>query len=212
MMSNVSKPILGLLLSAVVLFAMVMVVFKPHGSSGAARGPGAYQSAINQAHQAVKTSNAANARLGAPVSTTASPAAAHAVAGHSSSAVPAGKPAKHIAVSKAAAADAAHGQVAELERAIAQHKVVGLLFYNPKASDDAAVKTELAKAAAKPGVVKMAVPVTAVSSFPMITNTVPVSGTPTLVLIDRDGSASTIGGFADRFEIAQRLNDALSAK
>jgi hypothetical protein len=211
-MSNVSKPILGLLLSAVVLFAMVMVVFKPHSSTSSSQGAGAYQSAINQAHQAVKTSNAANARLGAPVSTTPASSPAHRAAAHASSASRAAKPVKHVAASKPAPAGTAQAQVAEVERAITQHKVVGLLFYNPSAADDAAVKTELAKAATKPGVVKVAVPVSKVSSFPMITNTVPVTSTPTLVVIDRAGNASTIGGFADRFEIAQRLNDALSAK
>jgi hypothetical protein len=212
MMSNVSKPILGLLLSAVVLFAMVMVVFKPHSSTAPNQGAGAYQSAINQAHQAVKTSNGANARLGAPVSTTPASRPAHPAAAHASSAARAAKPAKHVAAAKPAPAGAARAHVAEVERAISQHKVVGLLFYNPSAPDDAAVKAELAAAATRRGVVKMAVPVNEVSNFPMITNTVPVTGTPTLVVIDRGGSASTIGGFADRFEIAQRLNDALSGK
>jgi hypothetical protein len=207
-MSNVSKPILGLLLSAVVLFALVMVVFKPSSSSSPSQGAGAYQSAINQAHGAVKTSNAANAKLGAPVSTTPAPAPAR----HSSAPAPA---AKHVTVaraSKPARAAASRSQVSELERAVTQHKVVGLLFYNPSASDDAAVKTELATAKTTRGVVKLAVPVSEVSSFMMITNTIPVTSTPTLIVIDRHGNASTINGFADRFEIAQRLDAALSAK
>jgi hypothetical protein len=54
--------------------------------------------------------------------------------------------------------------------------------------------------------------VTDVAQFTMLTDSVPVSSSPTLVMIDRSGSASTINGFADRFEIAQRLNALASAK
>jgi hypothetical protein len=61
-------------------------------------------------------------------------------------------------------------------------------------------------------VVKLAVPVTEVSSFMVITNAVPVTSTPTLIVIDRDGNASTVNGFADRFEIAHRLDTALATK
>jgi hypothetical protein len=207
-MSNVSKPILGLLLSAVVLFAMVMVVFKPSGSSAPNQSAGAYQAAINQAHQAVKTSNAANAKFGAPVTTTAAPAPAH----HSSTPAPGSKHATVATASKPAPAAAAKSQLSQLEQAVSQHKVVGLLFYNPSASDDAAVTTELAAAKTARGVLKLAVPVTEVSRFTVITNTVPVASTPTLIVIDGDGNASTINGFADRFEIAHRLDAALASK
>src|SRR5947209_3892515 len=126
-MNSVSKPLLGVLLAAVALFASVFVFFKGHSAStGGTPNAPVYQSAINQAKHAVKTSDAANGELAA--------AATHSV------------------------------------------------------------------------VVKVAVPVSAISSFTMLTNTVPVSTSPTLILIDRDGNASTITGFADRFEIAQRLN------
>ncbi len=220
-MSQVSKPILGLLLSAVVLFAMVMFVFKGSSSpSGSSQSSGVYQSAISQAHQAVSTSNAANARLGAPTATTPAKAAAHGAGAVRPGSVPA---AKAKTATEAKAKDAASGapsssgtsvqaQVNEVEQAIEQHKVVGLLFYNPLASDDVAVKGELAAAATAPGIVKVAVPVNNIASFKMITDEVPVSSSPTLIVIDRTGSASTITGFADRLEIAQRLNDARSAK
>ncbi len=89
----------------------------------------------------------------------------------------------HVSATKPTASAAR--QVAEVETALTQHKVIGLLFYNPAAADDQADKTELAAAATKPGVVKVAVPVTDVAKFTMLTNTVPVSGSPTLILIDR---------------------------
>jgi hypothetical protein len=124
------------------------------------------------------------------------------------------KHAKVVTPAKAApaAASQSQNQVSQVVHAIAQHKVVGLLFYNPLASDDRAVKAELAAAATKAGVVKVAVPVSDISTFKAITDTVPVSSSPTLIIIDRDGNASTITGFADRFEIGQRLGDALASR
>lgn len=211
-MTSVSKPILGLLLSSVVLFALVFVELRGSSSNtGGSQGVGAYQSAINKAHQAVGTSNAANARLGAPVSTTPGPAtragAKPAVAARPSNAthaVEATHAVKGAPAAKPAGSD--QSQVSQVDSALAQHRVIGLLFYNSAASDDVAVKNELAAAATRPGVVKVAVPVTQISHFTMITNTIPVATSPTLVLIDRHGDASMIIGFADRFEIAQRLN------
>jgi hypothetical protein len=210
-MTSVSKPLLGVLLGAVVLFASVLVFFKGNSSStGGSPNSGVYQSAINKAHQAVKTSNGANARLGAPVSTTPAAAPSHAKGSTPSQTVHTAKPAGRVPAIKPVAG--AKAQVAQVETALNQHKVVGLLFYNPAASDDVAVKAELAAAATRPGVVKVAAPVTDVAKFTMLTNTVPVSSSPTLILIDRGGNASTITGFADRFEIAQRLNALAAGK
>jgi hypothetical protein len=209
-MTSVSKPLLGVLLATVALFAGVMVFFKGHNSAGSTPTSVA-QSAVSQAKQAVKTSDAANARIGAPVSTTPAAAPSHAAkASHPASTTHAVKPAGHVAAVKPAAG--AKSAVTRVDAALAQHKVVGLLFYNPSASDDLAVKAELAAAATRAGVVKVAVPVTDVAQFTMLTDSVPVSSSPTLVMIDRSGSASTINGFADRFEIAQRLNALASAK
>ena len=58
----------------------------------------------------------------------------------------------------------------------------------------------------------LAVPLIELSQYAVVTTQVPVSSSPTLVLIDRTQHASTIVGFADRFEIAQRVDDALAAK
>ena len=205
-MTSVSKPLLGVLLGAVVLFASVLVFFKGNSSStGGSPNSGVYQSAINQAKGAVKTSNAANARIGAPTATTQAAAPSHAAkASQPSRPTHTVKPAGHVTATKPTAG--AKSAVAKVETALTQHKVVGLLFYNPAASDDLAVKAELAASATRRGVVKVAVPVTDVAKFTMLTDSVPVSSSPTLVMIDRSGSASTINGFADRFEIAQRLN------
>jgi hypothetical protein len=95
-------------------------------------------------------------------------------------------------------------------RALKANKVVALLFYNPLAADDKAVKAELALVPVHGGrVVKLAVPLSELARYTVVTNQVPVSVSPTLVLIDPDQQAATIVGFSDRFEIAQRVSDAL---
>jgi hypothetical protein len=86
-----------------------------------------------------------------------------------------------------------------------------MLFYNPAAADDRAVEQELATVPRHRGrVVKLAVPISEVSDFPVISNQLTVTQSPTLVLVDPSAQATTIIGFADTFEIAQRVDDALA--
>ena len=61
-------------------------------------------------------------------------------------------------------------------------------------------------------VVKLAVPLAELTRYPVITRQVPISGSPTLVLIDRTRTAGTIVGFSDRFEISERVDQALAVK
>lgn len=97
--------------------------------------------------------------------------------------------------------------------ALRQHKVVAILFYNTAGADDQLIKHELSTVPANGGkVFKLAVPVTELKRYPVVTQQVPLSGSPTLVLIDRSGAASTIVGFSDRFEIARRVAVALAVK
>jgi hypothetical protein len=219
-MANVPKPLLGLLLSAVAFFAVWTVALKGNSSSGGGSptGVGQYQSAINQAHQAARTSDAANAALGAPVTTAPSTSNSHLAtsAQNTLSAATAHTTVSHPAQGPAAKSEAsasAGNQVRLLESALSAHKVVALLFYNPAAADDLAVKQELTAAAAPKGkVVKVAVPVSELSRFSAISNQVPVTIAPTLLIIDRAGQAASLTGFADRFEIAQRIQGALAAQ
>jgi hypothetical protein len=98
-----------------------------------------------------------------------------------------------------------------VKAALDAHKAVALLFYNPPAADDQAVKQELAAVPTHRGrVVKVAVPLTELSSYTAVTQQVPVNMSPTLVVIARDGQAGEIAGFADKVEIAQRVADALA--
>jgi hypothetical protein len=97
-----------------------------------------------------------------------------------------------------------------VERALAQHKVLAALFYNPAGADDQAVKQELQSIPTRSGkVVKLTVPLSELSNYTVITNQMPVAFSPTLVVINRRGQASTIVGFADTFEISERIAGAL---
>jgi hypothetical protein len=233
--------LIALLVATLAAFGLWYVELRPSSSSsgGASQGAGTYQSAINQAHQAVKTSNAANARLGAPTSTGRAPASPTSKAATAkvtastrnttvakSSATAAPKPAVKAAVKHAASRPAhkavstpAHKAVSTAEQlslvtnAITAHKVVAVLFYNDAAADDQAVDRELAAVPTHGGqVVKAAVPLSALTSFGIITQQVPVVTAPTLVLIDSSRQATEIIGFADTLEITQRVDDALAAK
>jgi hypothetical protein len=204
-MDRVSRPLIGLLVATVAFFALWIVALKPSSSSTSGSGgtsSSALQSAIASAHQAVTTSNNASARDGAPVTTT--PA---------TSTTPAATPAQTAAAKAIKLANAANHRAGVVSAALAAHKVLALLFYNPAATDDRAVKQELKSVSTRgKRVVKLAVPVNELARYAVVSNQVPVSFSPTLVLIDRSGSASTIAGFADRFEIAQRVADALATR
>lgn len=228
-MARLPKPLIGLLLGTVAFFAIWMVALKPSSSSSSG-GAGQYQPAINAAHGAVTTSNQANAKLGAPTATAPAPKpATPATTTPVTAAKPSGavksahavEPAQSAEAAKAAhaakpttaAAPSAAAEVAIVRSAIADHKVLAVLFYNPAAADDQAMKSELAALPSRGAtVVRVAVPVAELSKFGMVTQQVPVVTAPTLVLIDAARQATTITGFADQLEISQRIDNALAAK
>ncbi len=227
-MGTLPKPLIGLLLGTVAFFAIWMVALKPHSSSsgGSQGGVGQYQSAINQAHGAVTTSNQANAKLGAPTATTsAATPATTTKATTTSSAKPVTKAVKAKPVTKAKAkpapaqptAQSASASAAAAAKtvgaAIRAGKVVAILFYNDAAADDRAMKTELAAIPTHGGqVVRVAVPVSQLIQFSSLTQTVDVNTAPELVLIDHARQATTLVGYADGVEIAQRIDNALATK
>jgi hypothetical protein len=122
-----------------------------------------------------------------------------------SSATP--KPAKPTATRRHALA----ANLSTVEAAVSAHKVVAILFYNPQAADDQAVKGELASVPTRKGrVVKLAIPLNEAANFTAVTQQVPVNLSPTLVLVSRTGAATEIVGYSSPFEIAQRVDNALA--
>jgi hypothetical protein len=228
-MPHVSRPLIGLLVGTVAFFALWLVALKPSPSSNG-KGPqglGQYQGAINAAHNAVKVANGAAAAQGGNLATpsgapahsgTAAASAAAGTAAASATAGTAAKPSTSQAQSPTTAAKAAapHVRATRLslvDGALRHHRVVAMLFYNPAAADDRLVKQELATVPRHNGrVVKLAVPISELTDFPVISNQVNITQSPTLVLIDPAAQATTIVGFADTFEIAQRVDDALAVK
>jgi hypothetical protein len=205
-MDHVSRPLLAVLVATVAFFALWVVALKPSSSSttGRSSGLGTYQSAINQARRAVATSNAASTAEGGGVATTpaTSGAARHDAAPRSLSK-------SHARATLTTRTTAS--SPASVTKALTAGKVVALLFYNPAATDDKAVKQELAAVPLHSGkVVKLVLPLSELGSYAIVTEQVPVTVSPTLVLISRSRRASTIVGFADRFEISQRIADALA--
>jgi hypothetical protein len=117
------------------------------------------------------------------------------------------------AVKTADAHGATRHRLDKVTAALRARKALALLFYNPAAADDVAVKDELRAVPSHGGrVVKLAVPIKDLSRYPVITTQVPVSESPTLVLIDRRRQATTLVGFAGGFEITHRVDRVLTVK
>ena len=223
-MGNVSRPLIGLLVATVAFFALWIVALKPSGSgsgkNGSSQSLGQYNSSIDAAHHAVATSNASNAASGndgtgssASASThTTSPAKGKSAKPATSSATKA-KPVPHLTAKVGAHNKATLVRLSTVQGAMAKHKMVVMLFYNPKGADDRAVKQMLAAVPVHHGkVVKLTIPLGESANFTPVTNQVPVNFSPTLVLIAPKGQTDQIVGFSDQFEIAQRVDDGLSSR
>ena len=149
-------------------------------------------------------------------SSSQTPAPAPAAAAHTAHS--AAKAASHTTTTRHAAkpVSAAHratSALATLNAALAAHKVVALLFYNPAGSDDQADRQTLGKLSTRHGqVVKLAVPISQIARFGRITDQVPVTTSPTLIVIDAKHQASTLVGFADPLEFNQLISAAADAK
>jgi len=191
-MAQVSRPLIALLVATVAFFALWVVALKPHGSSGgsgggAKAGLGQYQADINAAHHAVQTANGASARAGADLATPSRIVT---------------RPAVHIR--------AAVIRFGAVQHALRSHKALVLLFFNPAAPDDRAVRQELGTVTTHHGrVFKLAIPLSEIHRYTAITAQVPVNLSPTLVLVAPDGRAQEIVGYTDPFEVSQRVDDAL---
>ena len=198
-MDHVSRPLLVALVAAVAFLGVWMVALKPHNSNGGtASTPAAASAHPVTPHQPARTPRPA-----------ARPHAASKQARHAAAA----PRVVHRAPSGPRPAVSATGRLGAVERAMATRKVLALLFYNPSAADDQAVKQELATVPAHGGqVFKLAIPLSELSNYAVLTNRVPVNISPTLVIVDRTHHAEEITGFADSFEISQRLQEALGVR
>ena len=192
-MANLPRPMIGLLVATIAFFAVWTVALKPSSSSGPASSSSSPAPAVSQPKAA------------APAHADASHASSHASAS-AAKAQPAAKPAvKHTVSPQQRQTVIANG--------LNHHKVLAILFFNPAAADDRAVKHELDEIPARGGkVVKLAVPLSELTRYPVITNQVQVTESPTLVLIDGQRKADVLTGYLDQLELSQRVSDAVAVK
>jgi hypothetical protein len=230
-MDRVSRPLLGLLLATVAAAVLWTTMLKPKDSSDGGGSPahpslGQLNTAIAAAHAAVNgsdQSSAASSGAGAQTTTSSTPPThpaatpVHPVsatkpkpATHTRSATHT-RPNAHRIVHRAAPPLTASQRVQLVSAALRRHQVLAMLFYNPAGADDRLVKQELARIDTHRGaVVKLAIPLRELASYSIITQQVPVTESPTLVIIDRAQGATQLVGFSSSFEIAQRIDDALA--
>jgi hypothetical protein len=123
-----------------------------------------------------------------------------------------GTPSSTVTVTKTTAHAAPAQQVA-VEKQLKQGKVVLVLFWNPKGSDDVAVHKELQAVEKKLGG-KVAVHYALakqVGSYGSITKAIQVYQTPTILLVNGKGLTTTLTGFTDAFSIEQTIDEARQA-
>jgi len=219
-----SRGLIALLVATVAFFALWIVALKPGGSSNRPTGSpthglSGYRSDIAAAHKAVQTSNADNARSGADPSSAASSGSASTQSAPTTHTAPAAATPAPNTQTHVAVAGTAHGsgtpasRLNTVQRAMRAHDVVAMLFFNPAATDDKAVKQELAVVPTHHGrVVKLTIPLREIANYTAVTEQVPVNLSPTLVLVAPNGQADEIVGFSDRFEIGQRVDQALATR
>lgn len=100
-----------------------------------------------------------------------------------------------------------------VQQALAAGKVVVLLFWNHRSSDDRAVRDELAHVGTYGGrALIAAAPVRDVSRYGEVTTGVQVLQSPTVVVVDRQRRASVLVGYTDRAEIGQAVLNALAGR
>jgi len=229
-MDQVSRPML-IALAATVALAAVWLVALGHTSSEIAATPAAPVKAIAKARKASAASDAANAKLQA--ANGADKATAHATAAKASTkaaaakastkaaahtastqaAKAAGKPAAAPAKAAAPHISAANTRDAAVVRDLRSGKVVVMLFWNAKATDDVATRDAVRALNRHGGNVAVhIVPISRVGEYESITRGVTINQTPTTLVIDRKRRTRPIVGLTERGELTQAVDDALAGR
>ncbi len=100
-----------------------------------------------------------------------------------------------------------------VEHELAQNKTALILFWNPRGSNDRVVHKEVAAASRSLGS-KVAVHyalAAQVGEFGTITHAVQVNQTPTLVIVNPHGRATTVTGLTDVYAIDQSVAESRKA-
>lgn len=102
---------------------------------------------------------------------------------------------------------------ARLRVALAERKVIVLLLYGARGSDDREVRREVAGISRRGGrVVVATAPISRLARYSRITRGADVLQAPTIVIVNRYRRALALPGYYDRGTIDQRVRDALIAR
>jgi hypothetical protein len=210
-MDAISRPMQILLAVVLALAALWFVALRPKSDSGSSSAPSApgtqgLGNAVNGAKGAVAKSNAASSAAEQTTGGTGSSSTAGNASSSSSSST--AKPA-----TTKSAAQPAHDRSKPILAELAQGKVVVLLFWNPRASDDRSVHAVLRAVNRHAGKVAVhSARISHVGDYLGITSGVQVLGSPTALVINKKRQAKQITGFNDAVAIDQAVNDALAGQ
>jgi hypothetical protein len=225
-MSQISPPIRILLVCAVAFMAAWMLFLRPSTDAGtpavdepvpAANRPveAGGDTANSAAGKAVEAANNATAAADARVERIETGTETTADAGQAANA----QATKSTATGAEKTAADKPGKLAKGEagglplrvlKAIADRKVVTLLFWSPKAVEDQQVRKALRGIDRHDGkVLAHATHIKRIAAYQQITRGANVDQSPTVVVIDRNRTVQTLVGFVDRTTIDQAVTDAL---
>jgi hypothetical protein len=213
-MANVSRPLLIVLAATAALLTVWVLALRPKPVA-IENTPLSSTKVIPKASEASAVSDAANAKLQAAAAAAdgSAPPAAAPPAAPTAVAPPAGTPSKAAAPAEKADRAAVDHANARIERAIAQRKVVVLLFWNSKASDDIATRGALRDLDLHGGkVVVRVIPIGDVARYTSVTRGVKIAQSPTTVIIGRKGATRVIAGLTEPHELSQAVGDALAGR
>ena len=213
-MPPISRPLLILMGLTVMLMAVWVVALRPKPVD-VQDTPLAPTTQISKAKGAAAASAAANAKVQAATggavtpqaatSQAAAPKAAAPKAAAPKAAAPKAAPAKTSKVSLGKVRDAA------LVRDLKRGKVAVLLFWNPDAADDIAARGALRDLDLRDGkVVVRVISIDDVAQYESITSGVKIAGSPTTVIIGKNGHTRVIMGLTEPREVAQAVSDAVA--
>lgn len=228
-MSQISPPIRILLVCAVAFLAAWMLFLRPSTDAGtpAVDEPVPTASKPVDAGGTAAESAAGKAVEAANDATAATDARAERIENGTETAADAGNAANATAASSATAGEEqaapapapvdatkakAEGLPLRVLKAIADRKVVAILFWSPKAVEDQEVRKALRGIDRHNGkVLAHATHIKRIAAYQQITRGANVEQSPTVVVIDRNLTVQTLVGYVDRATIDQAVTDALRA-
>lgn len=99
---------------------------------------------------------------------------------------------------------------AAVASALAHHRVVALLFWNPAASDDRYVRAALKQVHfSRRRVLIAAAPIGRIAQYTPVTGSLSITESPTIVIVDPTGRAHLLVGYVDPAEITRAIQRAL---